>query len=458
MKKMFLLIILPTLLFCGELRLYTFDYPVFATSDEDNQLNLWDFGENPSWIAIDKKMGWNDLRMLGGKTGGDRIKPYDPKEMTNFHLTHDMVRLLTPKDVVVCELGYQSSRERNIGNTIERYPERDAFSFTDTTFGNRTFRGPSLSIGYSRKGKYINIGALFSHTLEHGLKNEYTRPENFVRNFGVNIGFSFNLADNLAIGVNFASSDFQEIVETDGDAVIYRDVIGRTERIVAGSGFERKTKDAGYSLGFQSTYRFGLFNLAFLSEYLLSNVEIMDNFSHPEDIVYWQEEGHRIKGILTLSPIPSLLLGSYISSLKIGNWSEHPEYHSLISEIDSAEVTYGGGVRWDRGNFTIGAEYFTGNVCISGEEYIGAGHIERARREDVFRVCGEYYVIKSLPVRLGYSQRTGIVDRVFYGVGIGYRRDKIEFNLGGLYGLKETEEIQARRRDLKFFVGMRIFI
>jgi opacity protein-like surface antigen len=404
----------------------------FIVQDKYVTLNPYDFGGNPAWLVNDDQESWLKMKPLFSGYSGDYKRRYDPGSENTYSLGFTGLKNLGSDGTFMGETSY----EYNFRNEVPRSLKWDtysggAFFFTDTTTGNFRYNGPTIKFNYSFEPvNDLFTGASLSYRILDGLKDVYTRAEVLYRNIEANVGGAYQLADNLAFGVNYIYSDNQEKIESKSEDLMDVELYysrGETYHVLKRSQYvNQKIKGSGNNLSAQVYYKPDISSeIAITGSYGSSGQRILMPFTFTDLTFKEYEEGYtsfNYSSVMLRSRYELFrsffvgLTGGYRSNYV---WSKHTGRDRLLWEWEVKDFTAGTGFSWQlNSSALVAVEYEFSNLNADSSKYIDArfGSIKSGNHQ--FRIGAEYEAVKDLFVRLGYNLYAVEKDIIFGGENI----------------------------------------
>lgn len=485
--------------FSSQTRLFSMGDLTLIMEDEDNQINLWDFGQNPAWVVMDQRASWGRGGTSLDWENGSYRRILDPATLLTSDFYFDAVKTFGPDKVFFGYVGYYYYNNQKIVGSVEKSPYADEFGLLDSAgfvdvnkdgvvdniASDFTYSGPDLYAGHSRRiSKNTFIGGTFGYRLEHGVKRQYIWPETYLRTFNFNFGIAQRLSEGLIVGFSFKPYDTQERIDLDpglqGGSVV-KDVVGFQWRIPI-STMTRTTKNKTYETGLQGTWELGksLVNGLVVS-HVFRNLEINDGLGDADRVVYWQSNGYHLeyRGLWRLTPEVASVGFTYARDHSKG-WTKNPIFDSKLDEGPVNEDRFGFGLgifpspnlRWgtevhyyqyqeeitdfvsrdvrdtriETLSFNLGGEYkFDKDFWLRGGLIYAEYGIEgRSLPADRLRDASSF----ALRLGLGYSSANALID-----LALGYNITK-----GEALNSEQVVLTDAYRDKLNIFVSSKFFI
>jgi len=486
------------LAFSSQTRLFSMGDLVLVMEDEDNEINLYDFGNNPAWVVMDQKISWGRGSSLLNQEKGSYRRILDPQTLVTLNSFFDAVKTFGPDKVFFGYVGYYYYDNQKIVGSVEKYPYEDKFGLLDSAGfvdvdkdGNIddirsdfTYTGPDIFAGHSRKIRENTfIGATVGYRLEHGVKRQYIWPETYLRTFHFNVGVAQRLARGIVLGLSFRPYDTQERIDLDpglqGGSVV-KDVVGFQWRIPI-SSMTRTTRNKIYKAGFQGTWDLGksLTN-GCIFNYVFKSLEINDGLKDADRVVHWESDGYHIeyRGLWRVTPDIVNIGFSYRKDYQ-KTWTKNPIFNTILDEGPITEERYG--IGWGifpSESFRWGFEMHFSQYKEEITDYIARG-IRDTREESLsYNLGAELRLEKNFWVRGGliYAEyriegdnlpEDMLRDNTSFSIrwGLGYSSENALIDLALGYNMTSGEALNAQhilypeasREKLNLFVSSKFF-
>ncbi len=338
----------------SEFRIRSLGNARLALADEDNQLNLYNAGNNPAYLLFDEKSNW-----LKFYTGADYFhtslkRLYDPEKEQNLYFSFEGVKILGKNQVFLGKVTYTFNRLYRVYRAIEPNPYNDdPLVLTDTTTGSFYTDGPAIRVAYQNQVlPKLGVGVEVDYRISTGLKKQYTRPRTIHRNFAGKVGVTYRFSPDLVWGGYFKGSFLQDQVELerswDGRTIytlryrsesVYRATAGNYDRYINLDGFQLNSAVQFYAhrKKFRNLFELNLFK---------RQQKITDKFSSKKETDspwYNYAIGASYQGRYFFN---RLIFGLKLAYLYGEDWSEHPDYSILITERHQEWYRVAGGVSY----------------------------------------------------------------------------------------------------------------
>lgn len=153
----------------------------YSIIDEDNSLTPFDFGDNPAWLMNDQKHDWLKIVPSTQNSWGDYKRAYDPERKSLSGILFRGVKVLED-GVFLGQTTYEYDYRKEVSRSLKYNTYNgEAFYMNDSTTGNFRYHGPSMKFSYSfEPADNLFAGASASYKILNGLKNTYSRAENWL--------------------------------------------------------------------------------------------------------------------------------------------------------------------------------------------------------------------------------------------------------------------------------------
>lgn len=426
-----------------------------VAEDVDNQLNLYDFGNNPAWLIQDENHKWLKIIASAQQIGGDFKRTYDPGQTNDYHVVFDGVKPLGENQIFRGAVDYRGEYRSEVPYAIERdiYRE-DPFRATDNTSGRSEFIGPKILAGYSRRvASRWFAGASLGYQIESGLKKDFPKPGNTFRNLDLGLGIGYQLFPQTALGINFKYYNLQNTLamvepgRNETRALVLRKYRGETAFTIKQGEGERFFNQEGYALDLQicSTPAAHL-KLAGQASFQFDSLYVSNDRNPPSSDGYWQMKGYalRLKSQYDFSTLP-LRLALDFYHFQANDWARHPAFEVLLGEDQSDENELGIGLGYlpPAGNFCLMTSYYFSTANFDKQDYVSRLAATGDVRTHLIQLGSEIKLASRWWLRLGgellkYDPDAGLKQfSIFeaahwrYGVtgGLGWKRGNTEMDL-----------------------------
>jgi hypothetical protein len=486
-------------IFGSQTRLFSMGDLILIMEDEDNEINLWDFGQNPAWVVMDQKVSWGRGSTLLDREDGAYRRILDPTVLLTSNSYFDAVRTFGPDKVFFGYVGYYYYKNEKIVGSVEKYPYADEFGLLDSAGfvdvdkdgtiddirADFTYTGPDLYAGHARRiSKNTFVGATIGYRLEHGVKRAYIWPETYLRTFNFNFGIAHKFPKGIVLGLSFKPDDTQERIDLDpglqGGSIV-KDVVGFQWRIPI-STMTRTTRNKVYQTGLQGTWDLGrsLVN-GFVLNYIFKSLEINDGLTDASRVVYWQGDGYgfEYRGLWRVTP-NTLNLGFSYDRIYLKSWTKNPIFNTVLDEGPVTDEHYGVGVGvFPSQRFRCGTEAHFYKYKEDVTDYVSKDIRDTKIDSLTLSLGGEFGFDKNFWLRSGLIYAEYSVDgkalpedilrdnnSFEIRLGFGYSSDKALIDLALGYNMTKGDALNeqhiiytdAVREKLRLYVSSKFFL
>lgn len=382
--------------------------------DQDNDLNLYDFGGNPAGIVFDEVKNGVFIDLDFKNINGDYRRIYEPGILDLYELKFIRFQNLGKSGIFRGFATYTVENRKNLYRSLILNPyDGKAFFVTDTTTGNFKYTGPGVRFDYGLEiTKNLSSGIRLTYSLLDGLKDIYTRTRTIYRNITGNLGLAVKIFKTFNLGLTFGVYNAQEKLEAKSedlyDAEVYLsrgDIysIKRRSNVV-----NLKLMESGYSTGFQIVYGNTLKNaVAFrltynqLGQFLLIPYGLLEEY----------EFGYANREILETSAAGrfrinnSFIFGFYASDAFFDIWSKHSERNLLLwhQKINKANLGFGSKFTPPSENYIVVTEFTIEKATLDSMKYIDNRFVKISGYAYSLKLGFEYKISKSFIFRAGFN-------------------------------------------------------
>ncbi len=410
-----ILIILFSNVSASDLRVKTMGQMKLIVRDEDNQLNLYDFGGNPAWLLKDQTKSWLKPVFTSDMVTGDFKRIYDPESSVDVDAVFEGVKIMDENQAFRGLVNYHNLSLNNVYQAIIREPyEEHPFRLADNTTGNINYWGPTVSAEYSRNlyNQKLLMGASLDYLIETGLKDYFPQSRTVYRYAGLGAGIAYIVNSKLTLGTIFKYSHTQEFTEcippSSNDprsisVMKFRGEIIGSERI---GSMERFTKIAHYHIAFQSSYKpLNFLETALSLQYNFDELDATESRSKPVKDGTWQLSGYEMhwKNRLRTPGVP-FIFGFSFDRIYFNDWARHPRYDILLGDDHFSENSVSFGFAYEPQSlpFLIGTEVHFSFQDADKKDYVSQlfekGHVNGKE----LKFGGEARLLRNWAVRAGY--------------------------------------------------------
>ena len=411
-----------------------------ALIDGDNQLNPYDFGRNPAYLADDFEGSW--IRFAGSllESHGDLKRPLDPHLLNTMYGQFEGRKRLGARHATWGSFRYERLWQREQYRALELDQYNDPFYLTDLTVGDIKHWGPVMSADYSlRFSSAVAVGVGFDYVISTGLKDYYTRPE-IVHNYARgNLGLLVTPAKDWQVGFIYRPGRTQnrtnfEKTDEGFDNIIYRYSGDGIYEIRSFSAYSIKEISHGSELGVQNFYTRGPFTVGAQFSYLFGDNSVRYNVTTPEEVGYWEDEAYDARLLARYAPrsLP-IVLGVSARSLDQDGWARRPKYENvLLFDNPVALRSIGAGATWayEPLHLVVSGEYVYNDFDITVNDYGAHSFQEREFAQNVGRLGVEYAAYNVFSIRGGVEVTDYLADRY---LKLPENTDRYRFTAGASY-------------------------
>jgi hypothetical protein len=443
-----------------------------VTEDEDNELNLFDYGKNSAFLIHDASKDWLKVQVNASSENGSLHRLYDPNGKDIYSINFNALKIIDENQTFRGEISYTNYRKKDTYRTIQTDPYAGSiFMLFDTTTGSIDFNGPAIEFEYSANlFQDATFGAKVNYTAQSGVKNVYSKPEITNRYISGQVAFAYALIDNVYVSAKIDPFfNFEKITlitddDTGTNPTTYRYRGFNIYRVIA-DDYPRYNKNYGFKTDFQSSYKSSdsLINIFFTGGYQFQDMLVEEQFSVLEEEGYWQEDGYNANLYARIIPdfiSKNLTVGLSFEWRNLKAWAKHPDLPILFNENESTRTSLGIGLSYyckDIG-LRCGFEYHRTTIDTVLKDYIGDEYFSDSYPFSEFRVGAELELSDLISIRAGfnYSQseynHTDVLPNIdlskieysrnYYTLGMSYLvPDFVKIELLGIYGLRSSSDL-----------------
>jgi hypothetical protein len=321
-----------------------------ALEDRDNQINPYDFGQNPAWLHLDYEFRYLRFNTSLYEVSGDLRRTYDPNLVNEFFLGVKGNKQLSDRQTVIGYIDYHRLNDREVYRNLESDQYNDPFYLNDQTTGDFEYYGPRASIDWGiRLYEGLWFGAGLDYDISTGLKQVYTRPE-IVHNYSEGrFALAWQPAKKWVIGLTyrpirnqnrtkFAKPDegFDNVIQGYAGDEIYE--------VRAFSSYTIGEITRAHNADLQGFYMGDDFKVGLNVSGGFSETEVKYNASRQYPKGYWREEmiDARLRGRWTPAGKP-LAVGFSARYLKNDGWGIRPDFSEVLL-FDNPYMMYSAGL------------------------------------------------------------------------------------------------------------------
>lgn len=475
-----------SVIFASDLKIKSMANMSLIVKDEDNQLNLYDFGMNPAWLVMDQQQSWLRPSFATDVNWGNFRRTYDPQTEIDANAYFEGVKVMDENQAFRGMVDYHNLYLNDVDQAISRNPyEEHPFRLADNTTGSIHYWGPIVSAQYSRNvwQKKIFMGAALDYQIETGLKDFFPQPRTIYRHIGARAGAGYVVSRRLSLGVTFNFTTIQEFTEAvppsanDPRSVEVMKFRGETIGSERTGSMERFTKTKMYRSGIQAHYQPANFIESAISIYYnIQNLDATESRSKPVKDGTWKLQGYEIhlKNRVRLPRMP-FLVGLSFDRIHFNDWAIHPNFAVVMGDDYLTENRIGAGIAYESKSFPIvlGAEYHLAFSEKEKKDYVsrlnGSGDIKGSD----LKIGAEIGVTKAWKLRAGFVHQNFDTDVALLAFseylpknqsnlvtfGFGWLLKYIEVEGYGYYGQGEPIEnaTDVNRDRIGFIVSTKFY-
>lgn len=418
--------------------------------DQDNSLNLYDFGRNPAWLYSDENNSWLKINPVFTDIKGDYKRKYDFGSENLYHLGFTGVKTLGTKGTFLGYTSYSINDRIGVNRSLKLNPYAgEAFFMTDTTMGNFKYDGPKVGFMYSFELlPDLFAGASVEYQILQGLKNTYSRAQTLYRGVGGSAGLAYRFSDALIVGADLNLFDTQESIEAKSDEGTDVEIFnfrGETyfikDRAAAST---QKIRKQGESFSCQLYMNpFVDFEIAIKGKYSESDTKIL--LAKPQIKEYedgyagFENIGVELKSRYEVTP--DFRLGFTLFNFSDDSWSKNTIRDLLLWKWNMKETGAGIGASYffSTLDLLIGAEFEMSKIDADSSKYIDGRFNTITTNGNLLKIGSELSITQKMVLRAGYNYGTDKYDVVYGGEDV--RSSQISFGLGYTYNEKAAMNI-----------------
>lgn len=425
-------------------------------NDDDNQINLYDFGRNPAWLIIDQQQTWLRPGFIITDSRGDFKRFYDPQRRHDILATFEGVKIMDPQQAFRGAANYHDYTLEQVTGAINRNPyEEHPFRLVDSSIADIHYWGPAVSAQYSRQAiqKKLFLGALLNYSIETGLKDQFPQPRTIYRSAGSGAGIAYRWSNRLVVGATLNYTHTQEFIEclppsANETRTIYIkqfrnenlsvDHVGSLEQFLT-------TQVSGFGLqGYFQPLDFWESGFAF--NYQRQRLDVAESLTQPQKNGLWKLFGLELhwKNRFQFPALP-IRCALSVDYNEIADCASNPANTVIWGDDWLRENRIGVGLAYEpeKRPLILGIEYYHSQADKSKKDYgrdpiIARGQIER----NELRMGAELKVLESVKLRMGYLTAYQRIDRTllqFSEVLSGHRSHQFHGGLAYTFHAAEVE-------------------
>lgn len=334
----FSLIFFYQILFGQNERISSLGNSTIALKDAENDLNLYDFGNNVAYLHLDKTFDVLYIRPGFGFSKLDYRRLYEPQEIFLYNLSFDGIKKLK-EGTFRGYVRYEIENRKNVYRSLGYSPYNgNPFFMTDTTTGDFVYNGPKVGFQYSFEFlKNLFMGIELNYKIMDGLKNIYTRSKTLIRDIDGSYSLAYVFNEDFTIGGSVIWADRKESIEAKAEDLFDAEIFNYRGDTYA---FKRRSqtvsqtyRDKSIEYSLQSVLSpFKNLKIGIKTNYLNDNLKTL----YPYGMLKEYEEGHTVfenysgKIKINISPLDNLLIGTGLIYNETNSWSRISEYGLMI--------------------------------------------------------------------------------------------------------------------------------
>jgi hypothetical protein len=450
-----------------DLRVRSMGNPRIALEDEDNRLNLYDYGRNASYLLRDYESHWTRLDLGGSGVSGDLRRPYDPNDIESYFGAASGIVRLGRNHVITGSLRLGRVNHGGVSRSLEIDQYNDPFFMTDLTAGDFQHDGPSMSADYALRIKpRLFVGAGFDYDISTGLKDTYTRPEIVHNRFMANLGVTYEPTTAWTAGLIFRPARMQNRTQFEKgveefDNVIYRYYGDAVYDMLATTAMTVREVLEGYEVGLQNFFTVDQFTIGTQIFYNAEENQIKYGSSTQELLGAWQDEGvdFEVMGRYRFGAFP-LTLGLTGCYRADEGWAKRPEYDDVLLYESTVDLLSGGvGASYELRSLRtlVSAEYVANGYDIALADYGAGTSNDVGIVQNIGRLGLEYSLFNMHSIWAGVEVTDYLVDRWLklpantdrysFTTGMKYRAGYWDIDVAFQYGMDTKSNTDADRQS-----------
>lgn len=445
--------------------------------DEDNELNLYNYGKNTAFLINDEGKDWLKIGLNSRSENGDLHRLYDPRGINLYNAGFEGLKIIDENQTFKGTINYMDYRKKEIFRSVQTdIYGKSPFYLMDSTTGTLRITSPSVSFEYSANlFSGLTLGTRLNYIAQHGLKNLGAKPELTNRYISGQVGLAYALTDNIYIGAkidpfyNFEKIDFVKDAETGTWPTTYRYRGFNIFRPMVDE-FSRYNKNYGFNSDLQLAYsgKDSLFRAFLSAGYFFQDLFCDDGVEEKHKEGYWQQDGYYFDFAARYVPdflSKSALVGFNIKWSNLNSWAEHPQLPIIFQETKQNIFSFGAGISYFFEDLKLrcGLEYHHTNLDTTLNDYLGKEAFSDNLPQNTINAGLEHHTFENIFIRLGYIYNTRDnrrkdfinslnpaqidVKRNTFTFGLSYNIPNfVRFDFLGLYGKHTSDEL----KDLKY--------
>lgn len=428
-----------------------------ALKDAENDLNLYDFGNNIAYLHLDRTFDVLYIKPGFGFSNLDYRRLYEPQKTFFYNLSFDGIKKLK-EGTFRGYVKYEIENRKNVYRSLACSPYNgNPFFITDTTTGDFVYNGPRVGFQYSFEFlKNLFVGFELNYRILDGLKNIYTRSKTLVRDIDGSYSFAYVFNEDFIIGGSVILADKKESIEAKAEDLFDAEIFNYRGDTYA---FRRRSqtvsqtyRDKSIEYSLQSVLMpFENLRIGIKTNYLNDNLKTL----YPYGMLKEYEEGHTVfenysgKIKINFSPLDNLLIGTELNYKETKSWSRVSESGLMIWKWKTRIVGGGLGFSYKFRELPVMVvmEINSGEVFSDSSKFIDN---KFSKYDDLFyelRTGLEFELIKNVFIRTGFERnrydfdiirggRNVFQNTLTFGVGI-YNFESLQFDYFIAYAIQK---------------------
>ncbi len=341
----------------SDIRLKSMGFTNIALPDNDNQINLVDFGKNAAWLLRDQQNNWTQLEGAGHYQHGSFHRLYDPGKTVGLSGRFIVLQHFGENSVFYGSIEHNYLNYHNVYSSSDRdaYAEHP-FRVTDLTTGRINRYGPKLRMTYNSaflKQQLLWAGTI-SYQVESGLKKALIRPENVCRNIGLGMAVAFIIHPRISLGVTLDYTNSQEnndyappesFLSSHHEISLF---VSERYSIPLGENMDIIKRGQQFHFGVQSVFKLSSGAIGLNFQYFSEDVNVQKEIGHSQQGTgTWYQQGYVIELIsrqrIGQTPFFGGLAIKYRSA---DNFSRHWKYPIKLAENSIRTSFFGSGLAY----------------------------------------------------------------------------------------------------------------
>lgn len=470
----------------SDLKVKSMGQMTLIIEDQDNQLNLYDFGSNPAWLIVDQNKSWLRPFIRIDNFSGKFKRTYDPETDIDFNAFFEGVKIIDKNQTFRGLVDYHDLILNHVYQAINRNPyEQHPFRLADNTTGNIHYWGPAIATQYSRKMYHQKLfwGASLGYQIETGLKDNFPQPRTIYRHIEIGTGIAYRMTDQLSIGSTFNYSRTQEFTEVvpPGSNELRTIFITKFRGEIIGTvrvgSMERFTRTKTYQWGWQTVFKpFDYLESALLFNYHVQNLDAIESRARPVKDGTWKLNGNEIhwKNRLKLPGLP-FRLGFVYDHIYFNDWATHPDSEILLGDDVFTENSFGFGIAYLPNSLPLifGIEFHFRFADKEKKDYVSSLTGSGNMNGNQLKAGAEIGIRKNWKIRAGYIYEQNEIDATLlsfsefktgnkthdFTFGVAHYLKSVDIEFYGYYSQQQptVNQDKVKRNQLGLIFAMKFY-